>query len=315
LDEGQFYRRFSSEIERILREFEQSPHFPKKLVEVTTRCYGTANGIFIWRATMLEELQCFLGASSKKSVAAILRRMAKDYANNHSGFPDLLVVEDGQARFVEIKAEGDQLRRNQLKQIVAMEDAGLAVEVNRLEWVCDPNQIYVVVDIETTGSRSASNRITEIAAVKIQGSEVIDEWQSLIHPCRSIPANITQLTGITNQMVADAPLFHEIAAAFDAFTQGCVFVAHNVRFDYGFISDEYRRIDQRYRRPTLCTCVEMRKWYKGSRSYSLANLCDEYEIELTSHHRAMCDAKAASELLLMINEKRLHAAAVGESGG
>ena len=144
----------------------------------------------------------------------------------------------------------------------------------------------------------------------MRGSEVVDEWESLIQPCRSIPVNITQLTGITNQMVADAPLFHEIAESFEHFTQDCVFVAHNARFDYGFICDEFRRIDQIYRRPTLCTCVEMRKWYTGLHSYSLANLCAEYEIPLTSHHRAMCDAKAAGELLLMINEKRL-----GLSGG
>jgi len=305
LDDGRFYKNFSKEIEKTLADFIESDRFVTTLIETATRVYGTANGIFRWRSTMLEEIQCLIASTQKKGIAEILRRMAKDYANNHSGFPDLMVIRNDKSCFIEIKAEGDQLRRNQLKQIVAMEDAGLSVEVNRLEWVCDPNRLYVVVDIETTGSRSGSNRITEIAAVKMRGNVVIDEWQSLIQPARSIPINITKLTGITNQMVADAPLFQEIAESFERFTEDCVFVAHNVRFDYGFICDEYRRIEQSYRRPTLCTCVEMRKWYGGLRSYSLANLCSEYEIPLTSHHRAMCDAKAAGELLLMVNEKRL----------
>ncbi len=305
LDDGRFYKQSSREIEHVLDALADPSWTQKKLVERVTRYYGVPNGVFLWRPSILEELQQMVAATSPKGLSAMLRRMAKDYANNHSGFPDLLVIESGSARFIEVKAEGDQLRRNQLKQIVAMEDAGLEVEVNRLEWICDPDQIYVVVDIETTGSRARSNRVTEIAAVKIRGNEVIDEWQSLINPCRSIPANITQLTGITNQMVSDAPVFQEVAEAFEQFSEGAVFVAHNVRFDYGFICDEFRRIDRIYRRPTLCTCVEMRKWYKGLRSYSLANLCAEYEIELTTHHRAMCDAKAASELLFMINEKRL----------
>jgi len=170
--------------------------------------------------------------------------------------------------------------------------------------VVDPEQVYVVVDIETTGRRSASNRITEVAAVKLQHGEVIDRWQSLINPCRSIPRNITDLTGISNEMAADAPVFAEIAEDFRAFTEGAVFVAHNVRFDYSFIGDEYRRLQQTYQRPTLCSCAQMRKWYPGFKSYSLKNLCERFEISLESHHRAMCDAEAAAELLALINQKR-----------
>jgi DNA polymerase-3 subunit epsilon len=304
LETGTFYARFNSKIEKILSDLKDSDATLRTLLSTVTREYGTANSIFRWNSNMMDEIRVFLPNAPSSAVACILRRMAQDYAGNHSGFPDLLVVEQKRLRFIEVKAEGDQLRRNQLKQFVAMEQAGFLVEVNRIEWVVDPEQVYVVVDIETTGRRSASNRITEIAAVKMQHGEVLDRWQSLINPCRSIPRNITDLTGISNEMAADAPVFAEIAEDFRAFTEGAVFVAHNVRFDYSFIGDEYRRLQQTYQRPTLCSCAQMRKCYPGFKSYSLKNLCEKFEISLESHHRAMCDAEAAAELLTLINQKR-----------
>ncbi|MEJ2177522.1 MAG: exonuclease domain-containing protein [Gammaproteobacteria bacterium] len=304
LDTGSFYKRFSLEIENRLDQLKDTEETRKFLLNTVTRNYGMANSIFRWRANMLDEIQAFLPLVPFRAVTVMIRRMAKDYAGNHSGFPDLMVIEKDTARFVEIKSEGDQLRRNQLKQILAMQQAGLSVEVNRVEWTVDPNQIYVVVDIETTGRRSDANRITEIAAVKMQNSEVLDRWESLINPCRSIPTGITKLTGISNKMVADAPVFSEIADEFRAFSADAVFVAHNVRFDYGFISDEFRRLQQTYHRPTLCSCAQMRKWYPGLKSYSLKNLCENFHIGLETHHRAMCDAEAAAELLKLINLKR-----------
>lgn len=304
LDTGSFYKRFSLEIENRLDQLRDIEETQKILLYTVTQNYGTANSIFRWRANMLDEIQALLPLVPCTAVTVMLRRMAKDYAGNHSGFPDLMVVEKDTARFVEIKAEGDQLRRNQLKQILAMQQAGLNAEVNRIEWTVDPDQVYVVVDIETTGRRSDTSRITEIAAVKMQNGEVLDRWESLINPCRSIPPGITELTGISNKMVADAPVFSEIADGFRAFSADAVFVAHNVRFDYGFISDEFRRLQQTYHRPTLCSCAQMRKWYPGFKSYSLKNLCEKFDIGLETHHRAMCDAEAAAELLKLINLKR-----------
>lgn len=83
-----------------------------------------------------------------------------------------------------------------------------------------------------------------------------------------------------------------------------VFVAHNVNFDYGFISKEYERLERRFRFPKFCTCAGMRRSYPGHKSYSLGKLCGIYEIDLVNHHRAMCDAKAAAHLLNLINRKR-----------
>ena len=83
-----------------------------------------------------------------------------------------------------------------------------------------------------------------------------------------------------------------------------IFVAHNVNFDYGFISQEYTRLERQFRFPKFCTCAGMRRHYPGHRSYSLGSLCDIYEISLEHHHRALCDAEAAAKLLNLINRKR-----------
>ena len=111
-------------------------------------------------------------------------------------------------------------------------------------------------------------------------------------------------TGITPAMVAEAPYFSDIADRFEAFLKNSIFVAHNVDFDYGFLAREFRRIGRRFRCPRLCTCASMRKLYPGLRSYSLASLCDAFDLPLKQHHRALCDAEAAAELLIMINQKR-----------
>jgi DNA polymerase-3 subunit epsilon len=185
-----------------------------------------------------------------------------------------------------------------------MQQAGFDVKICRVEWFCDPLQTYVVVDVETTGGKSGGHRITEIGAVKIVNGREVDRWSSLINPQRHISRFITHLTGISNDMVADAPLFCEVVDSLDTFFQDSIFVAHNVSFDYGFFQAEYARLQRVFRMPKLCTVREMRKYYPGLPSYSLGNLCKEFGIELENHHRALCDAKAAAELLLMVNERK-----------
>lgn len=105
-------------------------------------------------------------------------------------------------------------------------------------------------------------------------------------------------------MVADAPPFAEIAEEFREFMGDAVFVAHSVRFDYGFIRQEYGRISENVRRPTLCTVVAMRKFFPGLSSYGLAYLSEYFWISLEKHHRALCDAVATAGLLKLVNAKR-----------
>jgi DNA polymerase-3 subunit epsilon len=277
----------------------------KVIGSVILRHAGEDNGLFVWLPEISDIVESFLAAAPRDAVAAVLERMAYDFYALRDGFPDLLLIGEGTARFVEIKAEGDQIRRNQLARLNLLKSTGFEAEICRVAYDIDPDQTYVVVDVETTGGRAGHDRVTEIGAVKISGGKVIGEWHSLINPERRIPSFITELTGIDNAMVADAPRFADIADDFAAFLGDAIFVAHNVNFDYGMISGEYRRLERRFRYPKLCTVASMRRHYPGFASYSLKNLCREFGIGLENHHRALDDAKAAAELLKLVNIRRL----------
>nr|MBA2484238.1 VRR-NUC domain-containing protein [Nitrosomonas sp.] len=274
------------------------------ILRTLTKYHRKPNGIFAWYMVDIETITTLLASSNCNATAHILQAMADNYPAMKDGFPDLLMLQESGIRFIEVKAEGDVLRRNQLTRLRQLKQAGFECEIIRTQYSFNPNQDYVVVDIETTGGQKPYHRITEIGAVKIRNHEVIDEWQTLINPQRHIPANITRLTGISNNMVGSAPLFSEIAKDFNAFVHGAIFAAHNVNFDYGFIAMEYQRLEQSFRYPKICTCASMRRYYPGHKSYSLANLCQMYQIPLETHHRALCDAKAAGHLLNLVNQKR-----------
>ena len=156
--------------------------------------------------------------------------------------------------------------------------------------------MYAIVDIETTGGQPASDRITEIAIYVHDGERVVDSYATLLNPGRAIPPFITQLTGITNDMVADAPRFHEVARKVVEMTEGCVFVAHNVRFDYSFLKKEFADLGYNYSRKTLCTVRLSRSLIPGQPSYSLGKLCKSIGIELNGRHRAAGDAEATAVL-------------------
>lgn len=275
--------------------------------ETTLNHAGDDNGIVWWHDTLGVLMTQLLMAAPPQAVRGVLERLTEDFYSLRDGFPDLMLTRDGQVRFIEIKAEGDQVRRNQLARLNLLKSLGFEADICKVKYRIDPSQTYVVVDVETTGGRPPNDRVTEIGAVKIRGGEVVGEWHSLINPQRHIPSFITELTGISNSMVMDAPPFSEVAEDFAAFLDGAIFVAHNVNFDYGFISSEFARAGIRFRRPKLCTCASMRKHYPGHESYGLANLCRQYNIRLDNHHRAMADARAAADLLLLVNEKRLAA--------
>jgi len=230
--------------------------------------------------------------------------LCENFRDMRDGFPDLMLEKDGTVSFMQIKAEGDVIRRNQLTRLRQLGNAGIRAEIGRVDYRFDPEQDYVVVDVETTGSWASGDRITEIGAVKSRNHKFVDEWHSLLNPQRTIPARITQITNITNEMVRDAPIFSEVADSFMQFMGDGIFVAHNVNFDYGFISYEYERLERRFRFPKLCTVAGMRRRYPGHKSYGLGKLCEFYGIELETHHRALCDARATSFLLNLINQKR-----------
>jgi DNA polymerase-3 subunit epsilon len=303
LKDRSFRRLFAPSIDEKLEAIGSGRALPT-LLRTVAQHWGRPNGIFAWDDVQVEALRALLDGADPTGVAQIVRAMCEDFRGMRDGFPDLLVVRDGKASFMEIKAEGDVIRRNQLTRLRQLGAAGIVAEIGRVDYRFDPQQDYVVVDIETTGAWSNGDRITEIAAVKVRNHQVVDEWHSLINPQRPIPAKIVQLTGITNEMVRGAPLFAEVCDSFMRFMGDGIFVAHNVNFDYGFIAYEFNRLERRFRFPKLCTCAGMRRRYPGHRSYGLGSLCEIYGIELDNHHRALCDARASVHLLNLINRKR-----------
>lgn len=298
-----FYTSFSEDIDGLLDSLESTAQWLLHLTKMASCHYGKVNSVFMWRRNQLDTVKVLLEQVPLTQIKALLLMMCKDYASLCDGFPDIMVQDSQGLRFEEIKAPGDVLRRNQLVTIQRLQQAGFRVQITQVQWFHDPHQPYVVVDIETTGGNNGYHRITEIGMVKMINGEIVDTWQSLINPQRHIPSSITRLTGISNQMVADAPLFSELAESVARFTEDCVFVAHNVNFDYGFIRQEFARLDQPFRRPKLCTVVQMRRACPGLRSYSLAALTEHFDISMTRHHRALSDAQAAAALLTIIHEK------------
>jgi len=144
------------------------------------------------------------------------------------------------------------------------------------------------------------DKITEIGIVLYDGEKVIDKYQTLVNPGRSIPSEITRITGITNEMVADAPKFFEVAKKVVEMTEGAIFVAHNVRFDYSFLKEEFGSLGYTFTKRQLCTVRLARKALPGLRSYSLGNLIKHFDIKVDARHRALDDAVATTELLEII---------------
>ncbi len=165
--------------------------------------------------------------------------------------------------------------------------------------------MYAVVDIETTGGSARLERITEIAVYVHDGTRIVEEYSTLVNPERNIPYFITSLTGITNEMVADAPRFFEVARRIVELTDGNVFVAHNARFDYSFIRQEFSMLGYSFKRPMIDTVALSRKLLPGHKSYSLGNLCKDLGIEINGRHRASGDALATTRLLELLLEKDL----------
>jgi DNA polymerase-3 subunit epsilon len=163
--------------------------------------------------------------------------------------------------------------------------------------------MYAIVDIETTGGSARLEKITEIAIYLHDGEKITGEFVSLVNPERNIPYFITNLTGITNEMVENAPKFYEIAKQVVELTEGRTFVAHNARFDYSFIRQEFKSLGFNYKRNILDTVALSRKLLPGHGSYSLGNICKDLKITIEGRHRAAGDALATVKLFGILMEK------------
>jgi DNA polymerase III subunit epsilon len=156
---------------------------------------------------------------------------------------------------------------------------------------------YVILDLETTGGNPINCRITEIAVVRVENGREVARWSTLVNPGTQIPPLIQNLTGISNAMVADAPPFDEVGATLLKLLDGAVLVAHNVRFDHGFLLNEYARMGVALRTKTLCTVRLSRKLYPQHKSHGLDAIMQRHGLTTQSRHRAMGDVELVQGFL------------------
>ncbi len=150
----------------------------------------------------------------------------------------------------------------------------------------------VFVDIETTGGSYRNSRVLEVAAIRYENGEVTRQYCTLINPETYIPASITQLTGIRDSDVQDAPTFSDIADELADIMDGAVFIAHNVRFDYTFLKHEFGMLGMDFSPKLLCTVRLSRALYRSEKGHSLAKLIERHNIPVLERHRALDDAAA-----------------------
>ena len=148
----------------------------------------------------------------------------------------------------------------------------------------------VFVDLETTGTNPVVDRITEIGIVEVDAAGRATRWSSLVNPEVPIPSFIQGLTGISNAMVAGAPTFGELAPALHDRLQGALFVAHNARFDYGFLRNAFSEAGLPYKSDVLCTVKLSRALYPKERKHNLDTLIERHDLKADARHRALADA-------------------------
>lgn len=156
---------------------------------------------------------------------------------------------------------------------------------------------YIVLDIETTGLSKHQNRITEIAAIKIENKKLVQDFKTLVNPEVKIPSFITSLTGITNAMVKDSPVIEEVIPNFIKFLGNIPLVGHCVSFDYGFLNyNSQKHLDLELINKKICTRKLARRLVTNLPSYKLSSLCSHFNINNQLAHRAMADVEVTHKI-------------------
>lgn len=160
-----------------------------------------------------------------------------------------------------------------------------------------------IVDVETTGGNAMYGRIIDVAVIRIEKGRVVKEFQSLVNPDRFVPHEIELLTGISSESLSHAPMFYSIARELFKMLDGVIFVAHNARFDYGFIKNEFRRLGREFSAKCLCTVKLSRKLFPMHRNHNLDSVMTRHGIECPARHRAMGDARVVMDFLCKVQDE------------
>ena len=162
--------------------------------------------------------------------------------------------------------------------------------------------MYAIVDIETTGGKPSQNRMIEIGVVIFDGDRILNEFSSLVNPFRPIDDFVSKLTGITDDMVKDAPPFADIVEVLQKVFEGSVLVGHNVAFDYSIIKKEFKRLGLPFKMDQICTLQLSKIVAPKLKSHKLVDVCHALNIQFVQSHRALSDAVATTLLLQKLLE-------------
>jgi DNA polymerase III subunit epsilon len=163
---------------------------------------------------------------------------------------------------------------------------------------------FAIVDTETTGTSPGYNRIIEIGIVRVEKGKVVETFQSLVNPECEIESVIESITGISAAELSRAPLFEDLADRISDLLHGAIFVAHNVRFDYGFLRNEFKRLNRKFSSRCLCTVTLSRKLCPEFAHHDLSSLVERYGLACEQRHRAMSDAMAAFDFMRYIQREQ-----------
>ena len=161
-------------------------------------------------------------------------------------------------------------------------------------------QPLILLDLETTGMLAAEERITEIGLVEVANGECVGSWSQLVNPQKPIPPFIEALTGIRNDMVEQAPTFAQLAPRLFERLEGKLLIAHNARFDYGFLKHEFERVGMAYRPRVLCTVKLSRRLFPEHRRHNLDSVIQRHSLSCSARHRALGDAEVLWQFLQKI---------------
>lgn len=162
----------------------------------------------------------------------------------------------------------------------------------------------VFVDLETTGANPARDRVIEVGIVRVSGGEIEYEWSTLVDPGAPIPPLIQGFTGITDAMVRGAPRFADIADEVLARLEGSLFVAHNARFDYGFLKNEFKRLERAFQPRVLCTVKLSRALYPEHHRHGLDALIARHGLACEARHRALGDARVLWDFVRRVQAEK-----------
>jgi DNA polymerase III subunit alpha, Gram-positive type len=193
-------------------------------------------------------------------------------------------------------------KKNGMKVIYGLEanivDDGVPIAYNEAHRLL-ADDTFVVFDVETTGLSAVYNTIIELAAVKVKNGEIIDRFTSFANPHHPLSITTIELTGITDDMLKDAPDVEEVLQKFYEWIGDSVLVAHNATFDIGFLNAGFKKIGfGKVTNPVIDTLELARFLYPELKNHRLNTLCKKFDIELTQHHRAIYDAEATGYLLI-----------------